>query len=410
MTVLVRNARQLLTLAGEHGPRRGSRLSELGLVENGAVLVREGRVVAAGPAAEVEALPDAGRAEGIDARGAVVMPGFVDSHTHLIHARPRLADYEMRLEGANYAEIARAGGGILSTVRMVRSATGEQLEQQGKAALRTMHRHGTTTVEAKSGYGLDLDTELRTLEIAGRLGAVPTYLGAHVTPPEFAGRAGEYIEWLCREVMPQVASRALARFADIYCDEGAFSLSDARDYLLRAKELGFGLKMHADQFSRLGGTKLAVELGAISVDHLEHAGAEEVQALASSTTVATLLPGAVFHLGLRCYPPARALIEAGAAVALATDFNPGSSPTCNMQMILSLACTEMRMSPAEAIAAATINGAHALGIGGRAGSLEPGKSADLLVLEVSDYREIPYHFGVNHVRLTMKQGAVIPWD
>jgi imidazolonepropionase len=271
-------------------------------------------------------------------------------------------------------------------------------------------RHGTTTLEAKSGYALNEAGELKTLRLLAKLNGdpldiIPTYLGAHIPPPEYRGEADAYIDWMAAEMMPQIRRRKLARFVDVYCDEGAFSLDQSRRYLEQARRLGFGLKIHAEQFARTGAARLAVELEATSADHLEHASEEDLRALAPSNTIATLLPGSVFHLGLRTYAPARALIEAGAAVALATDFNPGTSPTYSMQMVLSLACTEMRMSPAEAIVAATINGAHALSQADRIGSLEPGKQADLLILNVQDYRELPYYFGTNNVHLTMKRGV-----
>ncbi len=412
MTTLVRGARQLLTLRGDAGPRRGAALGDPGMVANGAVLIHDGMIVDAGPARRVEKHPRARRAREIDAAGRVVMPGFVDSHTHLVFGRPRLADYEMRLAGAAYAEIAAAGGGILSSVKAVRGMPAAELEAQARASLAAMARHGTTTLEAKSGYALDAAGELKTLRVLTRLNGdpldvAPTYLGAHIVPPEYAGRGDAYVDWIAAEVMPAIRRRKLARFVDVYCDAGAFTLRQSRRYLEHARGLGFGLKIHAEQFARSGGARLAVELGAASADHLEQAGAEDIRALAQSNTVATLLPGSVFHLALRTYAPARALIAAGAAVALATDFNPGTSPTYSMQMVLSLACTEMRMSPAEAIAAATINGAHALGCADRVGSLEPGKQADLLVLNASDYRELPYYFGGNNVGLAVKRGVIL---
>jgi imidazolonepropionase len=406
MITLIRGARQLLTLAGRTGPRRGPALSDLGLVRNGAVLIRDGAIVAAGPARSVEKLPEARHAREIDAAGCVVMPGFVDSHTHLLFGVPRLKDWEMRLAGASYAEIAAAGGGILSSVRAVRQLPARALEQQARAVHAAMLRHGTTTIEAKSGYGLDENAEMKTLRVLTRFdNVVRTYLGAHVTPPEFTPDG--YIEWMCAHMLPLVASRKLARFADIYCDAGAFTVAQADRYLRRAAELGFALKMHAEQFERTGAALLAVELGAVSVDHLEAAGEPEIAALAKSKTISTLLPGSVFHLGLDRYAPARALIDAGAAVALATDCNPGTSPTYSMQMILSLACTQMRMTAAEAIAAATINGAHALGEGARVGSLEPGKQADVILLAVTDWREIPWLFGTNNVQMTIKSGKMV---
>jgi imidazolonepropionase len=412
-SVLIRGARQLLTLRGDAGPRRGAALRELGIVANGAVLIKDGAIVDAGPTRRIEKLPEARRAREIDAAGRVVMPGFVDSHTHLIFGRPRLVDYEMRLAGASYAGIAAAGGGILSSVAAVRSMTAAQLEAQARASLAAMARHGTTTLEAKSGYALDEAGELKTLRVLAKLNGdpldiAPTYLGAHIVPPEYRGQADAYIDWTTAEMMPQISRRKLARFVDIYCDDGAFTLEQSRRYLERARRLGFGLKIHAEQFARTRAARLAVELEAISADHLEQARDEDIRALAQSNTIATLLPGSVFHLGLRTYAPARALIEAGAAVALATDFNPGTSPTYSMQMVLSLACTEMRMSPAEAIAAATINGAHALGRAATIGSLEPGKQADLLILNVQDYRELPYYFGTNNVHATMKRGVILP--
>ena len=412
MITLVRGARQLLTLQGGSGPRRGSELRELGVVAKGAVLIRDDVILEAGPARRIEKLAASGRVREIDAGGRVVMPGFVDSHTHLVFGRPRLTDYEMRLAGACYAEIAAAGGGILSSVKAVRGMPPAQLETQARRALDGMARHGTTTLEAKSGYALDEAGELKTLRLLAKLDGdpldiVPTYLGAHIVPPEYRERPDAYIDWVVSEVLPVIRRRKLAQFVDVYCDDGAFTAEQSRRYLEYARCLGLGVRIHAEQFARTGATGMAVELGAASVDHLEQAGDEEIRALAQSNTIATLLPGSVFHLGLRTYAPARALIQAGAAVALATDFNPGTSPTYSMQMILSLACTEMRMSPAEAIAAATINGAHALGRADRIGSLEPGKQADLVILNAEDYREIPYYFGTNNVHLTIKGGRAL---
>jgi imidazolonepropionase len=408
--VLVRGARQLLTLRGDSVPRRGPALRDLGIVPNGAVLIKDGLIVDAGPQRRIEKRPEARRAKEIDAAGRVVMPGFVDSHTHLVFGRPRLVDYEMRLAGATYAEIAAAGGGIQSSMEAVRGMSAAQLETQARASLAAMARHGTTTLEAKSGYALNEAGELKTLRLLAKLNGdpldiIPTYLGAHIPPPEYRGKADAYIDWMAAEMMPQMRRRKLARFVDVYCDDGAFSLDQSRRYLEQARRQGFGLKIHAEQFARTGAARLAVEMEAASADHLEQATEEDILALAHSNTIATLLPGSVFHLGLRTYAPARALIEAGAAVALATDFNPGTSPTYSMQMVLSLACTEMRMSPAEAIVAATINGAHALSQADRIGSLEPGKQADLLILNVQDYRELPYYFGTNNVHLTMKRGV-----
>lgn len=411
--LLIRRAGQLLTLRGSDSPRRGDALADLGVIREGALLSRDGSIVAAGPAGEVERLAAEERdVNEIDAAGRVVMPGFVDSHTHLVHGPPRLLDYEMRLRGADYHEISEAGGGILASVKAVRAAAPGDLETAARRAVHHFARQGTTTIEAKSGYGLDETAEMKTLVVVAAIDAhpldiVPTYLGAHIVPPEYKDRPDAYIQWMCEEMMPRVRRQRLATFADVYCDRGAFTVDQARRYLSWAREHGFELKIHAEQFVHTGAAKLAAELGANSADHLEQATEDDARALAGSSTIATLLPGSVHHLGLERYAPARLLIENGAAVALATDFNPGSSPTCSMPLILSLACAHMRMSPAEAISAATINGAHAVGQAESIGSLEPGKLADIAIINANDYREIPYYFGVNLVDMTIKRGAVI---
>lgn len=410
--LLVRGARQMLTLRGNRPPRRGTAMRELGILENAALLIEDGMIREVGPARRVENLSLARRAREVDATGCVVMPGFVDSHTHLVCGPPRLADYASRLEGKSYQEIAKGGGGILWSMRAVRSWTARRLEHEARRVLREMALCGTTTVEAKSGYGLELGAELKQLKVARNLdeqpiGVVSTCLGAHTTPPEFAGKNGEYIDWCAKVLLPEVAKRKLARYADVYCDEGAFTLEQAQRYLGAAARLGLGLRVHASQFRNLGAVQLAAAQNAASVDHLEAAGADEIRALARSNTVATLLPGSVLHLGRCQYAPARALIDEGAAVALATDYNPGTSPVRSMQAVISLACSQMRMTPAEAITAATINGAQALGLADRCGSLEAGKQADLLVLECSDYRELPYYFGGNQVRMTLRKGVIL---
>lgn len=411
-SILVRGARQLVTLRGRGGPRRGAAMRELGLIQDGAVLIQDGTIVSLGPSRRVENLALARQAREIDATGRVVAPGFVDSHTHLICGPARLMDYEMRLAGRSYQQIAEAGGGILASVHAVRETPIRRLTLQAQQTLAACIQHGTTTLEAKSGYGLDETGERKALRAVQALDGKPldlvaTYLGAHGVPPEYAGRADDYIHWMCSYLMPKIRRRRLARFADVHNERGAFTLEQARRYLSVARELGFLLKIHAHQFSHSGAVKLAVEMGAASADHLDYSDEEDARLLAGSETMATLLPGAVFHLGLDRYAPARTLIEAGAAVALATDFNPGTSPTCNMQIILSLACTQMRMTPAEAFAAATINGAHALCLADRVGSIEAGKQADLVMFDVPDYREVPCHFGVNLVAMTMKRGVVL---
>ncbi len=402
----------MLTLRGPSEPRRGAAMRELGILTEGAVLIDNGRIAQAHRGRRIENLAEAHDARELDATGKVVAPGFVDSHTHLVCGPPRLNDYELQLKGATYEDIAASGGGILESVRAVRDTGVRRLTMKAAAAIAEFVRHGTTIIEAKSGYGLDEAGERKALRIARALDnkpadILPTYLGAHVIPPEYAGRADEYIDWTISHMLPALAKRGLAQFADVYCDDGAFTLEQARRYLRAASALGFLLKIHAEQFSHTGAARLAVELGAASADHLDCADAEDARALAGSPTIATLLPGAVFHLGLDRYPPARMLIDAGAAVALATDFNPGTSPTCSMPMVLSLACSRMRMTPAEAFSAATINAAHALRCSHRAGSIEAGKDADLVIFDVPDYREIPYHFGVNLVSAVVKRGVVV---
>ena len=403
-----------MTLRG--GPRRGNSLSKIGLRKDGAVLVRQGRIVAVGPRAQVERRAEAKNAEKIDVGGRVVLPGFVDSHTHLIHAASRAEEYELKIQGKSYEEIARKGGGILNSVTKLRAATREVLKQRGLAALSEFAAYGTTTVEAKSGYGLDAANELRILQLQRELGQeqpleiVSTFLGAHVVPAEYRGKpdgAEKYLALLMERLLPEVVVNDLAEYCDVFCDRGAFTVRQSKELLTKAKEHGLRPRLHAEQLSRTGATQLAVELEAASCDHLEQVNDSDIRALARSDTVATLLPGCDFHLGWKQYAPARKLIEAGAIVGLATDFNPGTSPTMSMPMILSLACSQLRMTPAEAIAAATINGAYALGREKTVGSLEAGKQADLAVYEVEDYREIPYHFGMNLCWMTMKRGSIV---
>jgi imidazolonepropionase len=414
-SLLITGASQLLTLRGR-GARRGNSLSELGIVKDGALLIRDGVIIGVGTRAKVERLPEVKRADKIDLAGRVVLPGFVDSHTHLVHAAGRAEEYELKIAGASYEEIARKGGGILNSVKKLRAATKEALRVRALGALTQFAAYGTTTIEAKSGYGLDLASELKILELHRTLAAqqpieiTSTFLGAHVVPAEYRGKADgaeHYIRLLFDKIMPEVAADRLAQFCDVFCDRGAFSRAQSRRILQAGVRLGLAPRIHAEQLSRTGAAQLAVQLGAASCDHLEQVNSADIRALGKSNTVATLLPGCDFHLGLKKYAPARALIDAGAIVALATDYNPGTSPTMSMPMILSLACTQLRMTPAEAITAATINGAYALRREATIGSLEAGKQADLTVFDVADYREIPYYFGVNNCSMTLKRGQII---
>ncbi len=369
-----------------------------------------------GTRAQVETRKEAKRAEKLDVGGRVVLPGFVDSHTHLIHAASRAEEYELKIQGASYEEIALKGGGILNSVKKLRAANAEALKGRARAALEEFASYGTTTVEAKSGYGLDVASELKILSLQRELKSeqpveiVSTFLGAHVLPAEFRRKvdgAERYIALLLEQMLPEVVNEGLAEFCDVFCDRGAFTRAEARRILSEAKEHGLAPRIHAEQLSRTGATQLGVELEAASCDHLEQVNASDIQALAKSRTVATLLPGCDFYLGWKNYAPARKLIEAGAIVALATDYNPGTSPTVSMPMVLSLACTQLRMTPAEAITAATINTAYALKREKSIGSLEKGKQADLAVFEVEDYREIPYYFGMQRCWMTMKSGEII---
>jgi imidazolonepropionase len=334
----------------------------------------------------------------------------------LIHAASRAEEYELKIQGASYEEIARKGGGILNSAKKLRAASSEALKGRARVALEEFASFGTTTVEAKSGYGLDVASELKILSLHRELNSeqpleiVSTFLGAHVVPAEFRGKpdgADRYISLLLEHLLPEVVNEHLAEFCDVFCDRGAFTRGQSRRILSEGKQHGLAPRVHAEQLSRTGATQLAVELGAASCDHLEHVNSSDIRALAKSQTVATLLPGCDFHLGWKQFPPARKLIEAGAVVALATDFNPGTSPTVSMPMVLSLACTLLRMTPAEAITAATINGAFALQREKKLGSLEAGKQADLAVFEVEDYREIPYYFGMQRCWMTMKSGQII---
>jgi imidazolonepropionase len=413
--LLLANIGQLLTLrSAAAGPRRGASLSELGIINDAAVLCLGGKIVSVGNTKDALRDPwlkkNRKKIVEIDCGGRVVLPGFVDSHTHPVFTHPRLVDFEKRISGASYEEIAEAGGGIRSSIDGVRKASKGTLTQKVSATLADLARHGTTTVEAKSGYGLSLESELKSLE-AIRAAArewpgtvVPTFLGAHVVPPEYRRRSQQYVDLVCDEMIPAVAKRKLAQFADVFCESGAFSTGEAAQIFAAAEEHGLAVRAHLGQLSetRLGPL---LRYRPASLDHMDHVNDDDLPTLAKSDTVATFVPGANYFLGLSKYPEARRFIESGVAVALATDYNPGSSPTLSMPMAMSLACTHMKMSPAEAIVAATINGAWALRLAVSKGSVEAGKDADLAVFDLSDYREIPYWFGVNRCALTIMNGV-----
>ncbi|MGA7921661.1 MAG: imidazolonepropionase [Candidatus Acidiferrales bacterium] len=409
---LITGCSQLLTLRGLV-PRRGKALSELGIIRDGAILIHEDRIAAIGPGKRIEKMSKSRRAEKLDLKGRVVLPGFVDSHTHLIFPASRAAEYEQRIAGASYEEIARKGGGIRSTVTSLRRASAHQLEARAMKNLNDFAAHGTTTIEAKSGYGLDWKSEVKILELLCKLHQEhpidihSTFLGAHVIPNEYRKRPEAYVDLLVERWIPAVAMAGLAEFCDVYCDRGAFTVAQSRRILNAGRACGLVSRIHAEQLANTGAARLGIELQAASADHLEKINAGDIRALALSNVVCTLLPGCCFHLGLRHYGPARKLIDAGAILGIATDFNPGTSPTLSMSTILSLACTQMRMTPAEAISAATINSAYSLRQHDRVGSLDVGKYADIAAFDVADYREIPYYFGVNLCSFTMKRGTVI---
>lgn len=393
--VAIVNIGQLVTLAGPPRPRVGDELRELAIVEDGALLVWEGRIAAAGSYHELrESIPP--DAEIIDAEGRCVSPGFVDAHTHLVFAGNRAAEFEQRIAGATYQQIAASGGGILRTVEATRAATEDDLLDESRRHRDWMLRAGTTTIEAKSGYGLEYETEMKMLRVLARLNAegpatiVPTLLAAHTLPPEFASRREEYVRWVADELIPEVAATRLARFCDVFCDDHAFTVEEARAILRAAKLNGLGLRVHAEQFRPGTGAALAAELGASTADHLETATEDTLRRLRTAGVQPVLLPGSVFALGRGNYPPARAMVQEGLAIVLATDFNPGSSPISSMPFILSLACIQMGLSSAEALTASTINAAWSLDLGSRVGSLETGKQADFLIHEFSDYRELAY--------------------
>jgi imidazolonepropionase len=406
------NCSQLVTLAGPERPRTGAELRELGIITDGAVLIRDEAIERVGTSSQIKAAIDADTVV-VDAGGRVVLPGFVDAHAHPVFAGTRVGEFEERSAGATYQEIAARGGGIQSTVNQTRAASVDDLVSSGRRYADWFLRGGTTTVEAKSGYGLSLEDEIKILRAIRKLDEetalryVPTFLGAHTVPKEYAARRDEYIALIVDEMLPRVAQEKLAEFADVFCEQNVFTTDESWKILSAARCHGLGLRMHADQLSLYGGAKLAAELGAVTADHLEHTDAAGIAALKSAGVQPVLLPGSVYALGSSCYPAARAMIDAGLAVVLATDFNPGSSPTPSMTMILSLAATHMKMTPAESITAATINAAYSLNRGGQLGSLEPGKIADIVIHDCDDYRELAYFFGIEHAWQVYASGELV---
>jgi len=405
------NCSQLVSLAGAHRPRIGGELRNLAVVEDGAILVRGDRIEAAGRRRDLEQLIT-DDFEVIDAGKRVVMPGFVDAHTHPVFAGIRANEFEQRASGATYREIAARGGGIRSTVRATRNASLQDLVKAGKRYAEWFLRNGTTTIEAKSGYGLTIEDELKILRAikqlneATPLNYVATFLGAHDIPSEYKTRRQTYVNLIINEMLPRVAEERLAEYCDAFCEEDVFTTDETWQILSAARCHGLGLRIHADQLSLSGGARLAAELNAATADHLEHTDMAGIVALKGASVQPVLLPGSVYALGLKQYPAVREMIDAGLAVVIATDFNPGSSPTPSMPMVLSVACTQMKMTPAEAITAATINAAYSLGRGDEIGSLEKGKRADFVIHDCEDYRELAYFFGIEHASQVFVAGKL----
>lgn len=422
--LILHDAAQVVTCARAGvppaGPKRGSALADAGVIAHGAVAIADGQIVAVGPSEEVRATWPSHHE--VDVSGRVVCPGFVDCHTHLVFAGDRVAEWEQKVAGVPYLEILAAGGGILSTMRATRATPFQHLLAEARVRLDTMLALGTTTVEIKTGYGLDLDSEMACLGVMAALArshacdVAPTLLSAHATPPEFAGDTDGYVDLIVEQILPAVAawyaaspflSQGIPAACDVFCEEHAFDLAQSRRVLEAGLSHGFRPKAHVDQFHSLGGVSLAVEVGALSADHLDVTTADDRARIAASPTMAVLLPAVTFHLGAAHYAEARAFIDAGAAIALATDFNPGSAPCLSLPLVMAIACRFQRLSPAEALNACTINAAHALGLGDRLGSLEAGKQADLLILDLPDYRQLPYWLGVNPVAQVIKRGRLL---
>ena len=412
--VWIKNAAQLVTIAGENGPRRQEQMSELSIIQDGSVWMENGEILAIGTTSELEVLygKRAHEADVVDASGRLVTPGLVDPHTHVAYGGSREKEFEMRLEGSTYMEIMNAGGGIHATTRMTREATEDELVAQTTRRLDSFLAHGVTTVEGKSGYGLDLETELKQLRAMKRLNEthpidlVPTFMGGHAVPQEYKGSEEQYIDLLVNDMLPKVAKEGLAVFNDVFCEVGVFTPEQSERILEAGKKLGLIPKIHADEIESYGGAELAAKVGAISAEHLLKASDEGVRLMAEAGVIACLLPATALYLREEA-AKGRAMIDAGVAVAISTDCNPGSSPTTSMPLVMNLACISMRLTPAEALVAATMNAACAIGMEEKVGSLEVGKQADVVMWNVSNYQELQYLFGVNHVGSVWKKGVQV---
>lgn len=414
---VIQNANQVLTLRGASDtPKRGKEMSELGLIENGSIAIEAGEIAAVGTRDEIDGWLNehwsSADYEIINAKGRCVLPGFVDSHTHVVYAGSREYELEMRLNGASYLDVLKAGGGILASTRMTRAASEEKLMEETITRLDRFLLQGVTTVEAKSGYGLTVEDECKQLRVAKRLNEVhpidivSTFMGAHAVPPEYKGNPEAYVDLVINEMLPRVANENLAEFCDVFCEAGVFNVEQSERILTAGKMLGLYPKIHADEIETMGGAELAAEVGAVSADHLLRASDEGIQRMAESEVIGVLLPGTAFYL-MAAYARARKMIESGMAIALSTDANPGSSPTQSLQLIMNLACLNMKMTPAEVITATTINAAHALGRAKSVGSIEVGKQADLVILDAPNYLFLQYQYGVNLVETVIKKGTLV---
>ena len=412
--IWIKNAAQLATISGANKPRTREAMSDLGVIENGSLWIENGKIMAVGSTAELELIygDRASEAEIVDATGRLVTPGLVDPHTHVAYGGSREREFEMRLEGATYMDIMNAGGGIHATTRMTRESTEDELIEQTTRRLDSFLAHGVTTVEGKSGYGLDIETEIKQLRVMKRLNEthpidlIPTFMGGHAVPREYKGREDEYIDVLVNDMLPKVADEELAVFNDVFCEVGVFTPEQSERILLAGKALGLVPKIHADEIKSYGGAELAAKVGAISAEHLLKASEEGIRLMAEAGVIACLLPATALYLREEA-AQGRAMIDAGVAVAISTDCNPGSSPTTSMPLVMNLACISMRLTPAEALVAATMNGACAIGMEEKVGSIEVGKQADVVMWTISNYQELQYLFGVNHVQSVWKKGVQV---
>ncbi|MCQ6563031.1 imidazolonepropionase [Paenibacillus mendelii] len=412
--LLIHNIGTLVTMKGKSGPRQGREMSEAASLQQGAVAIRGGIIAAIGTEADVRAeIGGAAIAAAYDAEGLLVTPGLVDPHTHLVHGGSRENELSLKLQGASYLDILAQGGGILSTVRATRRASEEELFHKAKRSLDTMLQFGVTTAEAKSGYGLTLEDEIKQLRVTQKLNEahpvqlVSTFMGAHMVPEEYKGRADEYVQLVIQVMLPEVKRQGLAEFCDVFCEQGVFTVDQSQRVLEAAKALGFAVKIHADEIEPMGGAELAGELGCISAEHLLAASDTGLEAMQRAGVIAVCLPATSFNLRLKHHAHARRMIELGLAVAVSTDYNPGSSPTENIQLAMTLACLNLGMTPEEVLTAVTINAAHAIGRGDRVGSLEIGKQADIVIFNAPNLAYLPYHFGINHVHTVIKQGKIV---